>query len=345
MQGLYDPNNPLMVSAEILGGVIEAAAELKIDISDHLDRNGIKISQISNPKGVLAYHQIVNFLEDTASHTGCHLLGFHIARHQRPMRFGAIAQLPKLCATIGESIEKGLLYSELYNQESLWEFKLDNKYAFMKRHHRVHFQRSQQQLHLLAITLMIKASHDTVGDTGKISLISFSSARPNDSEILSRYFHVPVYFDQDYDGYAFPQSLLSLPIPSSNPELLSIVESHLQGLLKLQLSPTTLATQTHQLIQQHIGTNTCSVEGIARLMGRHPRTLQRALKSENTNFRELLNIVRQRTAEYYLTSSDIRLSDLSDILGYQNVSAFSRAFKAASGISPETWKQKNRNSS
>jgi len=235
-------------------------------------------------------------------------------------------------------LEKGLRYSQLYNQVSDWELVKDGSFVFLKRRHRVIYPGSLVQLHFLAVTLMIKATLGISLSHGTLVSVSFSHARPNNDSALSRWFNCPVYYDQDYDGFSFPAAFLDTPLPTSDHALLAMMEAYLSGLLQADSPQETLPLRVQQFIRKNLGTSICNLEGVAHLLGQHPRALQRALKNEDTSFRELLSDVRQQVAEQYLSSSDIAFTDLSDILGYRNVSAFSRAFKEATGLSPQHWK-------
>ncbi|BFM14864.1 AraC family transcriptional regulator [Maricurvus nonylphenolicus] len=328
----------LFTDSDILLGSWEAAEELGIDLSDSLAVSGISKQQLLSPKTFLGYHQVVTFLDDVAARNRCPHFGFYVAKHQQPFRFGALAQVSKLCSTVGESLAKSFKYTQLYNQASLWQVCEEGDYIVMKRQQRVAYTGSMVQLHLLAVTLMVKAARDLIKGNYPVTSVSFSHARPENSEIYSRYFQAPVNFDQDYDGYVFPKSYLSIPIATADPELLAIVEEHLSGLLS-EKTDQDVIENVRTLIRANLGTNLCNLDGISQLMGKHPRALQRELKEFDVGFRDLLIEIRQEVAEHYLQSSNISLVDLADMLGYNNVSAFSRAFKVASGQSPQEWRQ------
>jgi len=330
-------DKPLFTDGDILLGSREAAEELGIDLSDSLAVSGISRQQLTNPRNFLNYHQIVTFLDDVAERNRCPHFGFYVAKYQQPFRFGALAQISKLCSTVGESLTKSFKYTRLYNQASVWQICEDGKYIVMKRHQRTAYTGSMVQLHLLAVTLMIKASKTLGKGRYPVTSVSFSHARPENSEIYSRYFHAPVNFDQDYDGYIFPKSYLSIPIETADPELLAIVEQHLDGMLSEQPKQD-LIGNVRALIRVNLGTNLCSLDGVSQLMGRHPRALQRELKECDVGFRDLVIEIRQEVAEHYLLNSNISLIDLSYLLGYNNLSAFSRAFKVVSGVSPNDWR-------
>lgn len=335
----YDFNRPLLVNAEMLLGAREAAEFLGMDISDALASAGIRRTVLHNPKGYLAYHQVARFLEQVAAECDCPLFGYYVGRYQPPLRFGLMSQLPRLCSSVRDSIEKTLRVSQVYSQESRWELECEQGYAFMKRYHRVSYPGPQRQLHLLAVTLMVKASVFIGDDEGLLKGVYFSFSEPRGADELSRFFGAPVFYEHEFDGYAFSESLLDVQLPSANPQLRVMVERHLQSLLDDSLSDTGLSDQIQKIIRRNLGTNTCDIESVAQLLGMHPRAMQRALKSEGLSFRKLLNGVRLSVAQQYLRSSDIRLLDLSDMLGYQNVSAFSRAFKSATGVAPDVWRQ------
>ena len=75
-------------------------------------------------------------------------------------------------------------------------------------------------------------------------------------------------------------------------------------------------------------------EKIAKTIGMSERTLQRKLKEKGTTFRSILDEIRKELAVSYVRDLDIPLSEIAFILGFSEQSAFSRAFKRLTGISP-----------
>ena len=66
------------------------------------------------------------------------------------------------------------------------------------------------------------------------------------------------------------------------------------------------------------------------------RTLQRKLRDENLAFADLVDDIRYAIAQDYVLHSDFSLTDISMMLGYGELSSFSRAFKRWAGNSPES---------
>ena len=68
------------------------------------------------------------------------------------------------------------------------------------------------------------------------------------------------------------------------------------------------------------------------------RTLRRRLESEHTSYREIVDEVRFEIARRYLQTPELRVAQISALLGYDEVANFRRAFKRWSGISPNAFR-------
>lgn len=82
-----------------------------------------------------------------------------------------------------------------------------------------------------------------------------------------------------------------------------------------------------------------SVEAVAGKLFVSPRTLQRKLKAENTSFQAQLNHSRELLARHYLSNSEMSITEIAFLVGYQETSSFSRAFAHWTGQPPEQFRQ------
>jgi AraC-like DNA-binding protein len=69
-----------------------------------------------------------------------------------------------------------------------------------------------------------------------------------------------------------------------------------------------------------------------------PRTLQRRLRAEGTGYKELLDETRRELAAQYIRSSRYSINEITFLLGFSDVSNFSRAFKRWEGVSPSSFR-------
>jgi AraC-like DNA-binding protein len=77
-----------------------------------------------------------------------------------------------------------------------------------------------------------------------------------------------------------------------------------------------------------------SVDEVARKLGMSRRTLARRLASEGLTFRSVLNQLRFDLAQRHIKDSALSISQIAWLLGYQEVSALTHAFKRWTGSTP-----------
>lgn len=335
----YDRNAPLRMSADILLGSIEAAKLLGFDLSESLEKSGIDRRLLEPCDAFIPIHCVVDFFNDVAEKAKCDYFGFLVGREQPPHRFSHIGRVVKFAPTIGTAINDAIGLSLLNSEFSRWELISDGEYTSLIRRTRVALNAPMAQLQTLAITTVFKSLNVLTGDKFHLHQVCFSHSPTEYRRKMEAFFNAPVCFNQPYNGLVFSTSALDTPIPSADRELYTFLLKQLAALASTHLQQDNLlGTVTHH-IQTTLGTPRCNFDYISELMGMHPRKLQRKMQAEGTHFKQLLNDIRQRTAEDFLINSSVSILELSDLLGYQNASAFSRAFKRATGMSPATWQQ------
>jgi AraC-like DNA-binding protein len=84
-----------------------------------------------------------------------------------------------------------------------------------------------------------------------------------------------------------------------------------------------------------------NIETVSRALATSPRTLQRRLLEDGTSFRFAVEEVRAALARHYLDEGQLALHDVAFRLGYAEVSAFLRAFKRWTGITPTQFRARH----
>jgi AraC-like DNA-binding protein len=78
---------------------------------------------------------------------------------------------------------------------------------------------------------------------------------------------------------------------------------------------------------------------LARAHHTSPRSLQRRLADQGTSFQALLDDTRRHLAEAHLKEGRLDLAEIALLLGYSEQSAFTRAFRAWTGLPPAQWRR------
>ncbi|MFC3903449.1 AraC-type DNA-binding protein [Acinetobacter marinus] len=130
------------------------------------------------------------------------------------------------------------------------------------------------------------------------------------------------------------------PFLTANPTMWSFFEPNLrQSLANLD---DTIPTQdkVKAILLESLPAGFSRIEDIADRLALSKRTLQRLLEDEQTNFQSILDDTRLSLAEHYLSQSSISPSEVSYLLGFQEVNSFSRAFKKWTGETPNTFRHR-----
>ncbi|MFD1695427.1 helix-turn-helix domain-containing protein [Roseibium aestuarii] len=164
--------------------------------------------------------------------------------------------------------------------------------------------------------------------------VEFPHRAPANDQEFRRLLGPNVRFGCERLRLGFPDSALALKPQDSENNLLAIIER--SALVRIQ-DQARRNDKVHQIsteISASLKEGDASVDAVARRLGMSRRALQRLLESSGTSFRALLDEVRQSLALRYLKESELQLSEIAYLLGYSELSAFSRAAKGWFGVPP-----------
>lgn len=106
-------------------------------------------------------------------------------------------------------------------------------------------------------------------------------------------------------------------------------------LIQTRILPSfTFSRQVRPLIARQLARGQVKVESVAAELNMSRHTLYKKLKEENLTFAGLLEDVRREQALKYMNDRNRTLSEVAELLGFSELSAFSRAFKRWMGKSP-----------
>lgn len=89
---------------------------------------------------------------------------------------------------------------------------------------------------------------------------------------------------------------------------------------------------------QKNGYSSCNVDAVAKKLNMSRTTLYRHLATRQANFTSLVEETRKKHAINYIQNSSLSLNEISDMLGYSNLSAFTRAFRRWFNATPSSYR-------
>ncbi|MDX1496231.1 MAG: AraC family transcriptional regulator ligand-binding domain-containing protein [Salinisphaeraceae bacterium] len=186
---------------------------------------------------------------------------------------------------------------------------------------------------------VLKFARHLLGSQSQVRILRFRHPPPDYASMYEDYFHIPVAFNQPYDGIEFDRELLDLPLQGAFPALHEQARYLVEQRVAAQPQRKGIAARVQHLLQTRPELSTAGIEACSQALRLHTRSLQRKLKDEGTHFGELVDEVRFRQAVVALQKNEHNLERLSEKLGFADRRSFTRAFKRWSGLSPSQYRK------
>jgi AraC-like DNA-binding protein len=145
-------------------------------------------------------------------------------------------------------------------------------------------------------------------------------------------------FEAEHFGLVYSRSALAKRIPTADPVLHAELRRFVTERWNF-LQPDLLDRVMRVLVPAVLAGEP-SHKAVADLLVMHPRTLSRALQMRGLSFRDAVNEARFEMARQLLRDTRLSVGNLAGLLGYSEVSAFTRFFTGMAGQPPSEWKER-----
>jgi len=167
------------------------------------------------------------------------------------------------------------------------------------------------------------------------SRVSLTHRRDGNSSEFVAFFGGGVEFGATADEVAFAPTIKRLPVIGADPYLNNCLVAYFEeAFYRRPTNRGSFISGIENAIVPLLPHGKVRVSEIARRLGVSQRTLARRMSVEGLTFSNLLESLRSDLATRYLTEQDLSISQIAWLLGYQEVSAFTHAFRRWTGKTP-----------
>lgn len=156
---------------------------------------------------------------------------------------------------------------------------------------------------------------------------------------FDRFFGTAVTFGSDANRLIFAPEDMQAELPAANAELARNNDEVVVGLLA-RLDREDVIARIRALFIELLPSGECSKATAAARLNISERSLQTRLAIRGTTYRTLLNETRHKLAEQYMRQGLHSVSEVTYLLGFADVSSFSRAFRSWTGVSPSEFRNR-----
>jgi AraC-like DNA-binding protein len=185
------------------------------------------------------------------------------------------------------------------------------------------------------MTLLVRLCRQLTGLRLVPTRVSFIHRRDSTYPEFAEFFGGSSEFGATVDEVIFAPTLKQMPVLGADPYLNKILVADCEeALSRRPTNQGSFRSSVENTIVPLLPHGTARAGEIARRLGVSQRTFARRLSLEGLTFSDILESLRSDLAGRYLSDEDLSISQIAWLLGYQEVSALTHAFKRWTGKTP-----------
>ncbi len=328
---------PISMVRSSLEGVLKAGH----DVAPLLQNCGVSTDILEEPDGYLSVNMFARLNRDASILMKDELYGLL----ENPIPPGASRMMGMLMVhakTIGDAMERFLEFNTLFKNSLEYDLvsKAGQTELVLRR------RPGWKILNSFAIESSFAFPHRFLGWLANerilLNQLSFDYEPPKYvDEYRHMFYSAPCLFHQKKISLQFDSYYLSHPIVQTEASLKQYFR-RLPLDLYLPLvagGKTTLEVRAriHSILRDK--EEIPAFDDVAVKMGCHPQALRRRLKGEGTHYSAIRNQIRRDLAMHLLGAGELSVADITYKVGYTEPSAFIRAFKGWTGLTPLNFRE------
>ena len=327
------------VSAVAASGVVGLIGQCGGDSDRIFGAARLDMSEIGNPAAQLDLQSYCDLFEQAARQTGVEHFGLRFGTAYRVEAMGPLAQLALNSPTLGTALQNLCRYFPAIQEHSTLSLQEDG--ALMRLQYQIRDGRiaRRRQDAELSIGIFINFFRRCFGGAWAPEEVHFEHLRAAEPGVHQAVLNAPVYFAQSSNAILFRRANLAAAMPGANPAAAPALHEELSR-RSAAARPDDFTGLVVQQIRAGFHEGDPGIAKVAARLGMSRASLYRRLAATGSDFSVLTQTVRQELGLIYVGQPHIPFTEIAALLGYSELSAFSRAFRRWTGFSPAAYRQR-----
>jgi AraC-like DNA-binding protein len=328
-------NGEPAILASAATGIVDRINVCGGDIDSIFGNSGIAPCMAGSPTLKLQLSSFCRLFEEASRQTGEGNFGLWFGNKFKPRDLGlwgySAISAPTLGVALGNLVD---LFK--YHQESSMLRVAKGDDGMMRFEYQIKASDiiERRQDAELSLGMFLNIFRECMSRSWAPEEVHFEHPEPADWRAHQSAFQAPVYFSQPANALLFRPEILDTPMPGRDLTLMTMMRTCLERLGGPVETYETVHDWVINTVRLKLPDGYPSLEKISDELQLSPATIQRELSRDGTDFRSLVEIVRKELATVYLQQRHLQFSEIALLLGYSELSAFSRAVKRWTGQSP-----------
>ena len=333
-------NSHTYVWGRYLIGIAELLNDLGFTVDGLVQQTDCPPEILYGTAELIPYAYCGYVLEEAARYTGRNDFAILLAKKRLEVNYARDPLIyMRASETLGQALHGSLQHMRTRSMGVLYGLEHDERMAWVTRSLGSAEDSRYPQGSLLFFATIQTVLKDISNGQFAPSRVTIISRKTVDTAAVENFFHCPIDFNADQDAMFFPVQHLNYELPARDDNLRHLLSEYLTS---QHLQPDSDFRETvKNAVIRNLTLGRTDIEAVAMRLPFRPRTIQRKLNKLGTSYQEVLREARFELAENLLLNSDNRMTYIAQRLVYNDLSAFSKAFKAQYGMSPLQWRKLN----
>jgi AraC-like DNA-binding protein len=323
-----------MISLSATTGLVDAIEAAGGDVERVLRAVPIERKRLLSPHGYMPSADFARLLEEAAAVTGDDCFGLHFGARFNPKDVGPLAYVILHSPTIGAALANAARYLRVHNEGATVAYVRQPPLAYLQHVLTAVPADLRRQHAEYSMAIALRTIRLIAGSAWSPLEVQFEHKAPADASEHVRLFGAPVTFGCPAGALVVDLEFADREIPAADARLYPILARHLEEMLRTLPPEDTFLASLRQAIGEALQHGKPGLGEVARALALGPRTLQRRLAESKVAFKSLVDDTRRRLALRYLEDPKHTLADVAYLLGYSETSAFNRAFRRWTSVTP-----------
>jgi AraC-like DNA-binding protein len=318
----------------------------------YLRAHGVDAGKLLRDAGILdppeTWHELkripldthARLLELAAEATGDEAFGLHYGDSVTPGFSGCVGYAVTSAPTLRDALLTMLRYGRIVTSVYQSELTEDARGVYLRlswpKSLPPHAQLSDYTM--VAVRSLIR----TAAGPGWLPVrTKLDRPEPRDPAEHHRLLGPVILFAQSFNELALEKGSLSLPVAQADDTLHSTLTRYADLLMERFEKEDDPIAMLRKAVIVGLRNGKTTLKDIAWNLEFSPTEAQRLLREQGTTFTDFFDETRREAAQHYLVSTDVPLTEVAFLLGYSELSAFSRAANRWFGMSPRAYRRQS----
>lgn len=324
--------------------ILMAAKMLELDIGKLLFTTGLDPALAFSQDAQLPFEKVAKIREIVRSHFPHDSFALEVGQQIPIGELGVVDYVCLQSTSMTDAMENLSRYFQLVAHPNLGlSFEVNENRGYLETATNYHVQDQvgwfEQQSVEFTFSVIINRIQHATGLDIKPEHVYLRFPKPNNTEVYERIFGSNIEFNSEINRMILSEAHIKLVPVKSDFRLYQLLRRYGDEAIEKIPDATGIEGRVLHALKNKMQTGDTTISNIASMLYMSPRTLHRKLKDAGTSYNTLREKLRCELAKTYLNDHSMHISDISYLLGFSQVSAFHRAFKRWTGITPQHYRE------